>query len=243
MELKHLSGTNPQANLIELCQKLRKEQLYTSSEKLLIKNLTNEVNNQVHSLFQQLWQTWHLQLNLLDLEVLTRTQYSDGSQSASVTPTAAQYKAQRLLQGLKFIPASDHFDRKENYEKIFFNFLINLRKETGLLAACLTYGNVLNLENSRNMVHTVMVTLYGNAIMSNSYHNVLEFLYSLAMLVFSGVGGQEPSKYFFKNTCTFRQAFRLFVDLMPKTKLFVTTAFHETIFQVSIIFYKNSWKI
>ena len=91
MDLKHLSGTNPQANLIELCQKLRKEQLYTSSEKLLIKNLTKEVNNQVHSLFQQLWQTWHLQLNLLDLEVLTRTQYSDGSQSASVTPTAAHF--------------------------------------------------------------------------------------------------------------------------------------------------------
>ena len=238
--LQHLSGTNPQANLLELCQKLRKQRLYSKSERELVNQQITLINNSVTLLFQELWQTWHLQLNLMDLELnnTTRVQHEDGTQSASMTPQAAQHRARRLLNGLTFTPATQHFTARvngnsTNYEKQFATFLHDLRSRPNLLAACLNYGNILNLENSRNVVHTIMVTLYGNSIASNNYQDVRELLQCLAMITLQRT--EDPKRAFMKSSNTFIQAFRLFVDLLPQTKLFVTTAFHETILQVSTL--------
>lgn len=227
MEMHHLTGTNPQANLIELCQKLRKEKLYTASEYELVIKKIEHIAEKVIFLFQELWQTWHLTLNLNEFETNSSNHYADGVQ-AGFTPQMAMIKSRRLNHGLKFIAAKSHFEKGSNYENIFKSFLNDLRKNPSLLAACLNYGSVLNIENSKLVVHTLIITLYGNSIASNNHQYILELLNCLSLLVLTDES-KDPRKMFMKSKCTFTQAFSFFVDLIPKTKLFITTAFHETV--------------
>ncbi|XP_015222218.1 GTPase-activating protein and VPS9 domain-containing protein 1 isoform X2 [Lepisosteus oculatus] len=201
-----------------LAHHLKQERLYVNSEKQLIQRLNAEVLKTAEKLYRAAWIAKQQRINL-DRFILT---------SAEASPAECCQHA-KILEDTQFV---DGYKTLGFQESIYGEFLSRLRENPRLVASCLVTGEKLNQEHTQGVTHTVFTSLYGNCIMQEDEHYLLQVLRYL--IEFELKESDNPRRLLRRGTCVFSTLFKLFSEGLYSAKLFLTATLHEPIMQLLV---------
>ena len=133
--------------------------------------------------------------------------------------------SQKRLQIAKFTEMS--FQEAE----MIAPFLKSLKDNPTLVAACLVYGEKMQLESAtgfNSLLETVVLSLYGQSCATQNHSALLEFIQCLML---HQIGATNRPRDVLKRGA-FITTYRLLVEALPESRLFLTAALYQPIVQV-----------
>ena len=202
--------------LLKLAKHLKQEHLFVKSERLLLKQIFEEVTITADRLFQLSWITRQQRQTLNSLCLA----------SVDAPPSQCCQKA-NALENVEFIDSYKSLSSDDTY----YGYLLGyLRENPKLLGQCLALGEVEGIENTRLAVHTVMSAVYANCVVQVDERNALFLLQSL--MEHQLLNSDDPRRLLRKGRCAFSQVFKLFTENLFASRLYLTAALHEPIMGV-----------
>lgn len=204
------------SNLQELGRKLQLERLFVRAELDAIQDLNKQIRLRSEQLSHLFWTTRQHHLNLNHF-------ITNSSQGVP----ALCSKRLNNLDTAKFVDAYKELGYQES---LYANFLQAFRSNPTLAAACLAYGDKMGLDNTSQVVQSVVIGIYGNSILSGDYSHLLELMETLILLQLASE--DQPRRIIRKGNAPFCIVYKLFTESSIAGRLFLTSALQEPIFQV-----------
>ncbi|XP_070532532.1 GTPase-activating protein and VPS9 domain-containing protein 1-like [Ptychodera flava] len=201
------------ATLVELAKHLKEEKLFVSSEKEQLRRLNEEVTSTAERLYHVSWIARQQRQNL--------DQLIFGAWEPS--PAACCYRANALEQ----VNFEDAYKQLGYQDSAFGEFVKKLRENPRLVAYCLTQGERLHLDGSKDIVKIIMSAVYGNCIMQEDERYVLLLLQ--ALIESQLAGSDDPRRLLRKGSCVFTKVFKQFTEGLYSGRLYLTAALHEAV--------------
>ena len=110
-------------------------------------------------------------------------------------------------------------------------FFQSLKENPTLIAACLVYGEKMTLESAQgfhNLLETVVLSIFGQSCATQNQTPLLEFIQCLML---HQIGSTERPRQALKRGA-FISTYRLLVEALSESRLFLTAALYQPIVQV-----------
>lgn len=198
-------------DVLELWRRLRQESLFVSAERESLGKLHGDLKEDHYKLLQQLYRTRRFQSNHYAAE--------------SGANLAECFVTDNRLQNCKFSEMS------YSEADMMAPFLKALKMNPTLVAACLVYGEKMQLETGpgfTNLLETVVLSLYGQSCATQNHSALLEFIQCLML---HQIGATNRPRDVLKRGA-FITTYRLLVEALPESRLFLTAALYQPIVQV-----------
>ena len=198
-------------DVLELWRRLGQETRFVNSEREGLTRLHGELKTSHQKLLQQLYLTRRLQ-----------SIQNAAESGADLTDCCLTHI--RLGQ-TKFTEMG--FQEQEMVGKFFQS----LKENPTLIAACLVYGEKMTLESAQgfhNLLETVVLSIFGQSCATQNQTPLLEFIQCLML---HQIGSTERPRQALKRGA-FISTYRLLVEALPESRLFLTAALYQPIVQV-----------
>ncbi|XP_071038860.1 GTPase-activating protein and VPS9 domain-containing protein 1 [Parasteatoda tepidariorum] len=200
-------------DLMDLARHLRQESLFVNSEKQNLQNLNEKVMKAAENLYHLSWIA-RQQRQILDSLLLSHTDMN----------LSACYQRSNGVEGSNFIDSYKHLGINDcNYSE----FLQQLRENPKIIAACLYYGEKIDINTMHNVVNIVMTAIYGNCILPEDEVHALTLLKELMSLQLAI--SDNPRRLLRHGSCAFSRVYKIFSECLFSAKIFLTAALHEPI--------------
>ncbi|XP_033115651.1 GTPase-activating protein and VPS9 domain-containing protein 1-like isoform X4 [Anneissia japonica] len=200
-------------DLLELARHLKQERLYVSSEKHLLQKLHEEVTQLADKLYRVSWIARHQRQTLNSL-ILANVD----------SPPAACCHRANALEEVGFV---DGYKKLGFQDTVYGEFLCCLKDNPKIVGMCLAQGEREYPTGIQCLVHNLMSSVYGNAVIQEDERRVLQLLQSL--MEFELASSDDPRRLLRRGSCAFSHAMRLFTEGLFSGKLYLTAALHEPV--------------
>ncbi|XP_071947896.1 GTPase-activating protein and VPS9 domain-containing protein 1-like isoform X2 [Antedon mediterranea] len=200
-------------DLLDLARHLKQERLYVTSEKYLLQKLHEEVTQLADKLYRVSWISRHQRQTLNSL-ILANAD----------SPPAACCQRANALEEVFFV---DGYKTLGFQDTVYGEFLCCLKDNPRIVAMCLAQGERDYPFGIQSLVHLVMSSVYGNAVIQEDERRVLQLLQ--ALMEFELANNDDPRRLLRRGSCAFSHAMRLFTEGLFSGKLYLTAALHEPV--------------
>ncbi|XP_044257839.1 receptor-mediated endocytosis protein 6 homolog [Tribolium madens] len=199
-------------NVFKLLSQLRKEKLFITNERLNIQKLNKSIKKKTDGLIEATWMTTKQRLYLLSQREFTTQNY----------------------EHIKSITNSEFVEAKTllGYQTVKINNLLqNLRKQPEELAKWLFVGEQINDDQFSHVLQTVVTGLYSSCIFPEDTSYMLKLLLELAKLQL--LKSENPRRMLKQGTCSFKNLFFIFTEVLPTAKFFLSAALELPILRLA----------
>ncbi|OQV25779.1 GTPase-activating protein and VPS9 domain-containing protein 1 [Hypsibius exemplaris] len=201
--------------LVQLASSLREEYIFVRAETQQLSKLNTQLTSSTENLYHQAWIA-RTQRRALELLLSQRSDLPADSclHRLNLAAATAPVDGYRVL-GYK--------------ESSYGECLKVVRENPELLAECLVRGERSNPEKMQEALRIVMGSLYGYGLIPEDQEYSLKLLKSLIEIQ---LDANSNPRRLLKNVSTFSYAYKIFVENLHETKLYLATALHQPILQV-----------
>ena len=205
LQRDHMSQSR---DVLELWRRLRQESLFVTNEREGLNRLHAELKGEHQNLLEQLY--------------LTRRLHGvEMAAESGADLTACSIEHHRMDQ--------TQFSQMAHQEQEQVAKFMQLVKENPtLIAACLVYGEKMQLESSggfAQLLETVVLSIFGQSCATQNQTTLLEFIQCLML---HQIGSTDKPRQALKRGA-FISTYRLLVEALPESRLFLTAALYGPI--------------
>ncbi|XP_054720552.1 GTPase-activating protein and VPS9 domain-containing protein 1-like [Uloborus diversus] len=200
-------------DLMDLARHLRQESLFVSSEKQNLQHLNEKVFKAAENLYHLSWIARQQRLLLNNLLL----SHADSNLSACCHRS-------NVVEDANFI---DSYKQLGMNDIAYSEFLQHMRENPKILAACLNYGEKIDISTMQNVVNIIMSAIYGNCILPEDEIHALVLLKELMSLQLAV--SDNPRRLLRHGSCAFSRVYKIFNECLFSAKIFLTAALHEPI--------------
>ncbi|KAJ8934394.1 hypothetical protein NQ314_013435 [Rhamnusium bicolor] len=211
--MKKENVESEETDVFNLIMKLRQEKLLARKEKINIQELNILIRNKTHKVIQLSWITTKQRLLLYQREA-----------------SSQNYQKVDYLLNSEFIEAKKALGF-QNAIKVG-NLLQVLRSQPAQLAKWIIIGEQM-AEESQNyslVLQSIVIGLYGCFVFPEDTKFMLLLLYELAKLQL--ISSDNPRRIMKQRTCSFKQLYFLFHEVLQSAKFFLSAALEIPIIQL-----------
>ncbi|XP_033725234.1 GTPase-activating protein and VPS9 domain-containing protein 1-like isoform X1 [Pecten maximus] len=202
--------------LLELARHLKQEQLFVTSERSQLQKLFDEVKRVAEELYHESWVTRE-QKACLDSLIFS---------PQNLAPKECCRRA-NLLQWTNFVDSYKHLSYHDSKYGEFLKFL---RENSTLLAHCIETGEKSSNEYTQKVVPLLVSSVCGNCLLLEDEQIALQMMTTLAELQLAT--NDDPRRLLRKGSCAFSVMYKLVLDSLFSTKLFLTAALHDPVMRL-----------
>ncbi|CAC5390983.1 GTPase-activating protein and VPS9 domain-containing protein 1 [Mytilus coruscus] len=203
------------SDLVELAHHLKQESLFVHAQRTNIHKTFEDVRKYSDDLFHQSW------IARQQRSCMYKLLFASNISAKEVCSNNNQLEWTNFVDGYKYLGYQD---------SKYGEFLKILRDSPVYTAHCIDSGEKSAVENTQDVLKTIVSAIYGNVILHEDEHLAMQMMKTLAELQLANA--EDPRRLIRKGTCGFRLMFLQLFDCLFSARLFLTAALHEAVMKL-----------
>ncbi|VDI53755.1 Hypothetical predicted protein [Mytilus galloprovincialis] len=203
------------SDLVELAHHLKQENLFVHAQRTNIHKAFEDVRKYSDDLFHQSW------IARQQRSCMYKLLFASNISAREVCSSNNQLEWTNFVDGYKYL----------GYQDCKYGEFLKILRDSPVYAAhCIDNGEKSGVENTQDVLKTIVSAVYGNVILHEDEHLAMQMMKTLAELQLANA--EDPRRLIRKGTCGFRLMFLQLFDCLFSARLFLTAALHEAVMKL-----------